>query len=251
MEFAPTDLRAIPIHQLSSRRLHLGPFGSGRDLAKFLCIAVIGAVVAAVSSAVLWLPFLGLGAMVAFVRVEGRTLDDYALGYCRFRWRAVVMSSRSSSDSPSGRPSLRGEGRAPSSIRAGGIPIAYLPPVDLQRLFDEWRAILTAFDRPLGFGMRGERFSPLPFIPAFQSPDEGERAAIESYRELVRLLLRRRYRRVVDLTVWNDPFVRDSRTVALDADVAELLSALERLGVPAHPVSGDVRESWPSSGVVP
>ncbi len=235
MGCAPADLSPIPVYQLTHRRLHLGPFGSGRDLGKFLGLATVGAIVAAVTSVVLWLPFLGVGAMVAFVRVEGRTLDDYALGYCRFRWRASAGPGGTPNGTSSGvgRPPLLG-GVARAEVLAGGIPIAYLPPGDLQRLFEEWRSVLATMDRPFGCRMRGERFSPLPFLPAARSLPLAEGAALQSYRDLVRALLRDRYRRVVELTIGNDPSDRRPAPRELTAYLEELASALERLGIPAR-----------------
>ena len=250
MGFVPGDLSAIPVHQLVPRRLHLGPFGSGRDLAKFLGLAAVGAVVAAVSSAVLWLPFLGIGALVAFFRVDGRSLDDYAVGYLRFRWRTAGSPDGSPGTSmPNQGPSRAVGGHAPS-LRAGGIPIAYLPPADLQRLFEEWRSTLATVDRPLGVRMRGEPFSPLPFLPA-ASPRDAERPALDSYCELVRLLLRRRYRRVVEITVWDDPSGHGPRAIGLQAQLDELLSALERLGIPARGTLREGADDLPGVGAQP
>jgi hypothetical protein len=228
------DLAAIPVHQLTRRRLRLGPFGSGRDAAKFLCVATVGALVAAVSSAVVWLPFLAAGVMFSLVRVEGRTLDDFALGYFRFQWRSS-LGSRGTLGTPP--PSHRFRGRLrtrSSSLRAGGIPIEYLPPCDLQRLFEEWRSTLGALDRPIGFRIRGERFSPIPFLPRSRSPLAEERSALESYRELVHALLRNRYRRVVELTLWDDPIEGSQRNSGLDVQRDELARCLDRLGIPAR-----------------
>jgi hypothetical protein len=232
--FAPADLTAIPVYSLAPRRLHLGPFGSGRDLVKFLGAATVGAIVAAVSSAVLWLPFLAVGTLIALVRVEGRTLDDYALGYCRFRWRTSA-SSGVGTGGPAPPPHLSGgPDDGATSVRAGGIPIAYLPPGDLQRLFEEWRSALSSLDRPVVLRMRGERFSPLPFLPASTAVSPPERDPRQSYRDLVRALLRHRYRRVVDLSVRNDPGNRNSRSLDLRAQVDGLIDVLERLGIPAE-----------------
>lgn len=250
MGFAPADLGAIPVHQLVPRRLHLGPFGSGRDLATFLLVATVGAIVAAVSSAVMWLPFLGIGAALAFVRVEGRTLDDYAVGYCRFRWRASMAPPPPPNGSPPDRISQQPSDDHGKSIRAGGLPVAYLPPGDLLRLFTGWQAALSALDRPLGFRMWAEPFSPLPYLPVFPHPTDAEKPAVEAYRELVRLLLRRRYRRVVDLTVWDEAFSVGPRAIGLEAQVVELLSALEGLGIPAVRATGSGRASS-NPGAVP
>jgi len=253
MGCAPADLSAIPVHQLTHRRLHLGPFGSGRDLGKFLGLATVGAIVAAVTSAVLWLPFLGVGAMVAFVRVEGRTLDDYALGYCRFRWRASGGSGGPPNGASAGvgRPPLL-DGLARTELLAGGIPIAYLPPSDLQRLFEEWRSVLATIDRPFGCRMRGERFSPLPFLPAAHGLPLAEETALQSYRDLVRALLRHRFRRVVELTVGDDPSDRRPGRWELTACLEELASALERLGIPARTRSAsDPGDRAPAPGASP
>ncbi|MCI4347447.1 MAG: hypothetical protein L3J97_02365 [Thermoplasmata archaeon] len=239
MGFVEADLSAIPVYELASRRLHLGPFGSGRDLVKFLGVATVGAAVAALSSAVMWLPFLGIGVLVTFVRVEGRTLDDYAVGYLRFRWRSSSTREgplRGWPLFPS--PSARSRERTPS-LRAGGIPIAYLPPADLQRLFEEWRSTLAAVSRPLSVRMRGEPFSPLPFLPTSTSPRDGERQALAAYRQLVRLLLRHRYRRIVELTVGEESTDLAPTTVGLHSEVETLHSALGRMGIPAENLSSD------------
>ncbi|MCI4352151.1 MAG: hypothetical protein L3K14_02015 [Thermoplasmata archaeon] len=251
MGFAGADLSAIPVQELASRRLHLGPFGSGRELAKFLMVATVGAAVAAVSSAVLWLPFLGLGVLVSFVRVEGRTLDDYALGYLRFRWRSSpTRGSPLSGVPPSLPPSARPRERTPS-LQAGGIPIAYLPPEDLQRLFEEWRTTLTAVARPLSFRMRGEAFSPLPFLPPSTSSRPGERQALEAYRQLVHLLLRHRYRRVVELTVGGEPTDLAPRTAGLHSQVDALLAALRRMGIAAETLCADPSQTPPTGEASP
>ncbi|MGC2290055.1 MAG: hypothetical protein WA688_09415 [Thermoplasmata archaeon] len=239
MGFVPADLTAIPVQRLAPRRLHLGPFGSARDLVKFLCFATVGATVAAVTSAVVWLPFLAVGAMVAFVRVEGQSLDQFALGYGRFRWRSSTGFPGAAGPSPPASRISASSRVPPPAIRAGGIPIAYLPPSELQRLFEEWRSALATLDHPIGCRVRGELFSPLPFLPVAATPREAERTALESYRELVRLLLRRRYRRVVDLTVWNTPSDTASGRIGREAQVDELVAALDRLGIPAQRVPTD------------
>jgi hypothetical protein len=251
MGFAPADVAAIPVHHLAQRRLRLGPFGSGRDLVKFLCIATVGATVAAVTSAVVWLPFLAIGATIALVRVEGQTIDDYALGYCRFRWRSAVASRGAEGAPPAGRSSGTSSGNSPFSIRAGGIPIAYLPPPELEHLFQEWRSTLAAFDHPVGCRMRGELFSSLPFLPVSTEARGIERAALDSYRELVRALLHERYRRAVDLTVWNDRSDRESDRIGVQTQIEEVVGALERLGIPARAISLAGGRRRPTPGVVP
>jgi hypothetical protein len=237
MELASADLAAIPVYRLAPRRLRLGPFGSGREVVKFLCIATVGATVAAVTSAVVWLPFLVLGATIALVRVEGRTLDDYALGYCRFRWRSRAESPGASSESPAGRTPDGFRDDLPYSIRASGIPIAYLPPRELEHLFDEWRAALASFDHPVGCRVRGESFSALPFLPVFTDARGGEPAALDSYRDLLRNLLRQRYRRTVDITIWNDSSDGKSDAIGLHTQLEQLVGALEHLGIPARSTS--------------
>ena len=231
MELA-LDLSAIPVRQLVPRRLRLGPFASGRDLVKFLCLATTGAAAAAVTSVVVWLPFLAAGAVLALVRVDGRTLDDYALGYCRFRRRASHGTTDTAAAAPYGSRSSRPRSHPSPIIRAGGIPIAYLPPADLHRLFDEWRSAVSAIDGVVGIRSRGELFSPLPFLPAVERPRGPERVALESYRELVRGLLRKRYRRVVEVMVRAGRSDGDAPPISLETQVEALLATLERLGIP-------------------
>lgn len=249
MGFARADLSAIRVQELASRRLHLGPFASGRDLVRFLGFATVGAAVAAVSSAIFWLPFLALGVLVSFVRVEGRTLDDYALGYVRFRWRSSPTRNSPQIGSPRLFPASGVSGDRAPAIRAGGIPIAYLPPTELQRLFEEWRATLTALDRPLSLRMWGERFSALPFLPTTTRVREGERQALDAYRELVRLLLRQRHRRVVELTVGEGVADLAARTVRRNSQVDALLSALGRMGIPAKNLRADPSRTPPTAEV--
>lgn len=250
MALAPADLSAIPIHPLVHRRLRLGPFASGRDLVKFLCFATVGATAAAVTSAVVWLPFLAVGALIAFARVEGQTLDDYAVGYFRFQWRSAGSHRLSRSASRGSRLSGSSRHSAPS-IQTGGIPIAYLPPRELQHLFEGWRSTLAALDLPIGWCMRGEAFSPLPFLPSPPDPLPEERDALESYREFVQVLLRNRYRRVVDLTLWSDPGAEGPAAINLQTQLANLEAALERLGIPVQQVRTDGRYRPSTSGGSP
>jgi hypothetical protein len=249
MGCVPADLAAIPVHHLAQRRLRLGPFGSGRELVKFLCIATAGATVAAVTSAVVWLPFLAVGATIALVRVEGQTLDDYALRYCRFRWRSNAALRAATNAPPLGRSPGESPHNSPCSIRAGGIPIAYLPPHELEHLFEQWRATLATLDRPFGCRMRGESFSPLPFLPASADAGGMELAALDSYRGLVKALLHERYRRAVDLTVWNDRTDRGSDAIGLQTQIDELLGALERMGIPACAIPTGGRRGRRKPGV--
>jgi hypothetical protein len=248
LTFAPSDVCAIPVQRLSPRQLRLGPFGSGRELVKFLGVASVGAAVAAVTSAAVWIPFLAVGALLAFVRVEGRTLDDLALGYCRFRVRTTTGARAGAPPVPS-QPASDGLEKGSASIQAFGIPIAYLPPQELQRLYDEWRATLAGVDRPIGCRVRGERFSPLPFLPVPTAPTLAEREALSSYRQMVRLLLHHRYRRVIDLSVWNDPADAGPGASRVTAQLDALTSALHRLAIPANRAGSAPPRSAPPPGV--
>lgn len=234
MEAASASLASIPLYRLAPRRLRLGPFASGRDLVKFLGIATIGALVAAVSSAMAWLPFLALGVAVSFVRVDAQTLDDYALGYCRYRWRSSPRSRTLSGPEAPTRRTSAAYREPPGSVRAGGIPIAYLPPAELERLFEDWRSALGTLDRPLFCRVLGERFSPLPFLPAVSPPPGPERAALDSYREMIRLLLRHRYRRRVDLLVADRDRPAEPGAPLPRNPFDGLVDSLGRMGVPAR-----------------
>jgi hypothetical protein len=251
VEFAPADLSAIPVRQLVQRRLRLGPFASGRDLVKFLCFATVGAAIAAVTSAVVWLPFLAAGGMIAFIRVEGQTLDEYALGYCRFRQRASRSAGFLTGPARPGPGSPGSRRRASPSLRAGGIPIVYLPPADLQRVFEEWRSALSAVDGSVGFRTRGELFSPLPFLPASGSPHGAEREALDSYRDMVRSLLRQRYRRVVDVKVATPGLDGEPAALQLQTQLDGLLATLDRLGIPAQRTAIVTATSRTDGGEVP
>lgn len=248
MEIADTDLTAIPVLRLVPRRLRLGPFGSGRDLVKFLGLATVGAMLAAFSSLVVWVAFLGAGAMVAFVRVRNQTLDDVAVDYCRFRWRSSGRSRRTRSALVARRGVPDRPSRAPARVRAGGIPTAYLPAAELERLFGEWRSTLGTLGRPVGLRVRGESFSPLAYLPAVLDTGDRERVALDSYRRMVRMMLRHRYHRVVELSVGGASAESGESAAAADAAVEELVGALRRLGIPAlrAPIAG--RPERPSAG---
>lgn len=236
MEFARADLGAIPVLRVVPRRLRLGPFESGRDLVKFLGLATVGAMVASVSSVAVWAAFLGAGALVSLVRVRNQTLDDAALGYCRFRWRSSRRSHRVRGAGVVG-PGSPGRPRASPSVLAGGIPIAYLPPTELVRLFEAWRSTLDSLERPVGVRVRGERFSPLPFLPRARGADGPERDALDSYRQMVRMLLRPRYHRVVELSMADAPSEPGASDARADIGIEELVGALHRLGIPARRAS--------------
>lgn len=226
-----TLLTEIPVQQLISRRLHLGPFVSGRALIKFLGIATLGAAVAALTSVVVWLPFLGVGVVLAFLPVEGRPLDEFVTNYCRYCWR-TLENSGPHRPGPRGADAQGGSDPHRPALRAGGIPVAYLPPAELEQVFHEWRAALLALDYPLTMRVGGERISPLPFLPPRRRAHGPERTAMESYRELIRALLRPRFRRVVDLTFWADRDGPASVSVDHRVQADDLVSRLTHLGVP-------------------
>lgn len=251
MELASAGLSGIPIPRLTSRRLHLGPFDSGRDLVKFVCMATLGAAVAAATSVVVWLPFLGLAAVVAFVRVGERRVDDYAIGYCRYRWRKSAQSSLRISGSASAGTAPREPVDTSPHVQVGGIPLAHLPPAELERIFAEWRSTLTALDRPISYRMRGERFSPLPFLPPALRVAEPERAALAAYRQLVRALLRNRFHRVVDIRMGEDPSPEGSRCIGAEVQLEDFTAQLARLGVPTAPTSTRDSTRLPIDGTVP
>lgn len=224
-------LGEIPFLTLSDRSLHLGPFTSGRGLVTFLSATIVGAIVAAASSAVLWLPFLGVGALLAFVRVEGQPLDEYALGYVRYGLRTTL------GDPVGRRPRHRGLlDTADRRIHARGVPVAYLPPDELQRLFAGWRAALSALDGPVAIRVSAERFSSLPYLPADRPIGTVDREALTAYRELVRLLLSSRLHRRVELKL-------GAGGPEGQAATEELLGALRRLGIPADIEPGERQAS--------
>ncbi len=218
------------------RRLRLGPFPSAHDALKFATWAAVGALVAAFAGAVYWLPFLGGGFLIAVYRHDGKSLDEAITDRCSFHLRAIVGRPRGHGAAVPphvGAVARVGADALVAVIRAGGIPVAFLPPLEARRLFDGFRELLARLGDGLYLFVGVEAIEPGPFRPAPGLPGVPEAAARDGYREMVTLLCRRRYRRRVLLVVFERG---TAATVAgrLEARAATAIEELARLGVPAE-----------------
>ncbi len=226
---------AIPFHRLVGRRVRIGPFASTRDLVKFVAAVGAGALVASATTPWLWLPFVLGGMLLVARRSDGQGLDEQVVSYLRWRWRRAR--------NPPGQPPRFGRGpflrldsgRWASGVRAGGVAVAYLPPDQLRTLFAEWRAFLRSLGQLSYVRMGVEPVAPGSYLPV-RAPDlsPAETLPVTAYRELVRLLTRRRYRRVVDVLLLDDTAERGGTLGLLETQTQQLLETLGRMGVPAE-----------------
>jgi hypothetical protein len=201
----------IALPERIDRKLRLGPFPSAHDAVKFVGYAAIGALVAAISTPLLWLPFLGFGLLVSIPRFEGRAFDTRLRDYVRWRLRRRAVEGPAKNSKDSGRAEARvpgttirlGPDRHAIIVEAHGVPAAFLPSTDRRRLFERYRALLRALDGSFFVSVGVEALDPRPFLPkkAFprRDPTDGPRAG---YTEMVRLLCRRRFRRRIRWLLW-------------------------------------------------
>lgn len=186
------------------RRLRLGPFPSARDAVKFLCYAAVGLLLAPSVGALAGAVVVGAGFLAAAWHPEGQGWDERAAAMLRWAWRARVE--------PMTRPPpLPGDGRRDfvawgagedvAVVRTGGVPIAYLPPLELERRFAAFRDLLRATEGRLAFLVTVASIRAASFAPSERPPSADDRPARDGYAELVRLLCRRRFGRRVYLAV--------------------------------------------------
>lgn len=218
------------------RRLRLGPFPSAREALKFATWAAVGALVASFAGAVFWLPFLGGGFLLAVYRPDGKGLDDRVGDRCAYHLRALAGPART--PATGGRPASgalarAGNGRLVAVVAAGGIPVAFLPPVESHRLFEGFRDLLAGLGEGLFLVATTEPLGAAPFLPAPAPAGRPDSAALGGYREMVTLLCRRRYRRRVLLVVYEAGTGAEA-IARLEARATGLVESLERLGLVAE-----------------
>jgi hypothetical protein len=223
------------------RRMRLGPFPSARDAMKFAAYAAAGTFALPFGGAIAWLPFLGGAFFLSVYRPDGKGLDDRAGDYLRWRWRRRRASSappgaraRSASDDVARLPGPY----LAAIVEARGIPTRFLPPADARELFDRYRTMLRSVVGGIYLDV-GVATLPLTAfrLPPLEVNGPAERVAREGYEEMVRLLLRRRQRRRVFLTVFVP--LRGAECVRrLDAEVGALVGHLAALGVDPERLRG-------------
>ncbi|MGB7124421.1 MAG: hypothetical protein WBE40_06170 [Thermoplasmata archaeon] len=230
----PDGPPVVSLPERFDRRLRLGPFPSARDALKFLLYAATGALLVPFSTPYLWLAVVAGGFALSVFRPDGQGLDDRAVAFARWKFRTVGRGGTMT------RPPFTrvghgglvgiGSGRYAAILRAGGTPVAYLPPLELARRFELFRELLRAVDSSLAFSvssapMRSGRVAPLPADPGH--PDQ---PAWRGYGELVELLCRRRLVRRVYLVLVTERSGPDGVT-DLEVRVSTLTDRLAGLGL--------------------
>ncbi len=236
MVSTPEGPPSVALPERLDRRLRLGPFPSARDALKFVLYAAMGAFFALFTSPYIWLPIVGVGFLLSVWRPEGDALDERALAivlwYLRRRWK------RGSVNEPVTAPMLRrgllklSEGTIYAVIRAGGAPLAYLPPIELQRRFESYRDLLRALDGSFFWSARTAPIRPDPVLPKALPDGETDLAGRAGYRELVDLLCRRRSLRRVDVVLRAAETGPDG-IAALERRAGLILDRLSALGIRA------------------
>jgi len=224
----------VPLPERLDRTLRLGPFPSGRDALKFLSYVAIGALLVPWGGVVAWLAFVLVGLAVSVWRPEGDGIDTRAVRLLRWKLRAIreARSVTASGVRPSARRgvvALSPWGQI-AVVRTGGIPLAYLPPGDLQRRFDHFRELLRGLDRSMVILASRAPIHVGPLLPSEPAPTGEERVAREGYRELIEVIARRRHVRQVFLAVVSRGSGSDGLG-ALETHVATLLEQLAALGL--------------------
>jgi hypothetical protein len=231
----------VALPERMDRRLRLGPFPSARDALKFLAYAAAGALAAALGFPLVGLAAVLAGFAVAVLRIEGQGIDRLALSFVRFyfgrRGWSGRMPSRVSSTLGRGGVAAAGDGRYAAVVRAGGTPMAYLPPAEIARRFDLFRELLRASDGELTIlGSLAPMRSTL-VVPAPAGGERRDRAARDGYADLVRMLCDRRRIRRVDVMLISDR--AGSEGIAdLELRTRSLLERMASLELPATRLLG-------------
>ena len=236
---APTDEGApvVVLPERVDRRLRLGPFPSARDAIKFLCYAAAGALLAPFAGVPVGLGVTALGFMASAWYRDGRPWDEQALAALRWRWRSFGRETSVTAGSEN--PLLRhGFVRlAPTQfvavVRAGGTPVAYLPPAELARRFEMFRDLLRATDGHFAFLVTFASIHGGPFLPSALLRPETDAGACSGYADLVRLLCRRRLGRRVYVALGTSEAGAAS-IARLEGQVASVVERLAAFGL--HPV---------------
>jgi len=197
----PEGPPVVTLPERIDRRLRLGPFASARDALKFVIYAAVGALLAPFAIPYVWLPVVGAGFVLAVWKPDGQAIDERALAYVAWRARRVLPGGLMNDPPPSARLRGRllglGDGRFVAILRAEGTPFAYLPPAELGRRFEEFRALLRSTEASLAFLVTVEPIRSSGVVPPLAPSETPERLARGGYRELVELICRRRLQRRV------------------------------------------------------
>lgn len=231
----------IVLPERVDRRLRLGPFPSAHDAVKFLGYAGAGSLLAVVVTPLLGLAVIVLGFALSVVRYEDEALDRRAVAVVRHAVgsRPRTMGADVTPSSPLERRGvvvLPGGGFA-AVVRAGGSPMAYLPPAEIARRFERFRELLRAEAEGLVLRVWLAPMRSPPVVPPRLEADRADRSARDGYAELVRLLCARRAIRQVDVLRRTARPGIDGIT-ELEAQVTGLVDRLAGLDVPSRRLVG-------------
>jgi hypothetical protein len=231
----------VSLPERMDRRLRLGPFPSARAAVSFLVYAAVGSGIAAGISPLLGLGVIAGGLAVSVLRYDGDGLHRRGIAIARYwlggvprRIRPVVTGSTRLA----GRGFLdEASGRFCSVVRAGGAPMAYLPPPDIAARFDRFRELLRAHEGDLALRVTLAPMRAAPVLPSTPRSEGPDRLARDGYVALVRLLCARRSTRRVDLLLRSDRSGAEG-VAQLETRVTSLVERLTGLGVPARRLVG-------------
>lgn len=242
---APAGPPVVPLPGRLDRRLRLGPFPSGRDAIKFLVYAGVGAVFAPTPYPYLAVPFVAVGGVVALLRPGGETIDGRLVVWARFAARRFAggpsMSRGRSRAVSRGAVTALPDGRYASVVRAAGVPLAFLPPQELERRFELFRAALRAGDGSLAVLVTTAPLHARSVLPPPAGRASSDRAARDGYAQLLLLLVSRRAVRRVFLASFASGPRADAES-RLGLATTALVDRLAEIGVTAEPLVG--RTLW-------
>jgi len=220
------------------RRARLGPFPSGRDAVKFVVYAAAGALVSPFVGALVWVPVVLAGLLVAVWRPDDRALDERALAAARWAVRVVGGGAAMTSTATGVRHRLvRWNGQYVAVVRAGGCPLAYLPPEELARRFEAFRAVLRGAGERVALVADAAPIHLRSLRPARPAPEGPEREAQDGYAQLLELIARRRSVRRVHVLL-AEPDLGPEGIGRLEAGSSRVIEGLAGLGVPAERLTG-------------
>lgn len=229
---------SIPLPAPVDRRVRFGPFPSVGDALRFVAYGAVGAVLIPAFGPLLWLPVLGVGFLLTVVQVGGRSLDRVVAARLAAWERALrPVEATMSSTAHDARAGIVGiaPGAEATVLRCRGRPIAFLPPEELRRIFEQYREILRSIEGGIVVVAVGVPIHPEPWVPRAPPVGREDVAAQVAYVEMLRLLLRRRTERRIYVLSWgrrSDAAGREElgrRTEALRDRLATLGVRPERL----------------------
>ena len=224
----------VTLPERVDRRLRLGPFPSARDALKFVTCAAVGAVLAPFTTPYVWLAAVAGGFAVSVFRPGGQGLDERAFTYLlwKLRNRRAEANVTAASPSPITRQAVIGirPGQYAAIVRTGGTPVAYLPPGELARRFELFRELLRSVRGGIAISVASVPMRAGLVLPLGLKDPRPDRAALEGYAELVRLLCRRHSVRRVHLVLATEKAGTDGVS-DLEVRVSMLTDRLAQLGL--------------------